>query len=60
MIFGGGLQWKLAPSWSMRASVDYVGTHHDLGSGSWQNNVRVGGGIVYTLDSIRPKMIARQ
>ena len=60
MIFGGGAQWKVAPGWSVRASVDYVGTHQDLGSGSWQNNVRVGGGIVYRLRSNRPQTIARQ
>ena len=62
MIFGGGVQWKVARSWSMRAAVDYVGTHHDLaGSGaSWQNHVRVGGGIVYTLRSDRRPMVARE
>ena len=63
MIFGGGVQWKVAPAWSMRASVDYVGTHHDLsgGSASWQNNVRVGGGIVYTLPSSRRRpVVARE
>jgi opacity protein-like surface antigen len=45
MIFGGGIQHKLTGNLSARASVDYVGARHfDV----QENNVRVGGGVVYT------------
>lgn len=57
MIFGGGVQWKLAQAWSVRTSIDYVGTHH---LGEVQNNVRVGGGIVYTLHSKQRPIFARE
>jgi hypothetical protein len=49
--FGGGVQWKVAPHMAVRASADYVLTHHNIfgGSGFTQNNIRASVGIVYTL-----------
>lgn len=46
MAIGGGVQVKVAPRWAVRSSVDYAPTYH---GGLTQNNVRVGGGVVYLL-----------
>jgi membrane-associated protease RseP (regulator of RpoE activity) len=55
MALGGGAQFKVAPRWAVRASVDYLRTHHNGASFGGpdlsQNNVRVGGGIVYLIGS---------
>ena len=49
--FGGGLEWKVAPRWAVRASGDYVLTHHNIfgppGQTFTQNNFRASVGIVY-------------
>jgi len=49
-FLGGGVQMKIRPHISVRASVDYGFTHHDLlGVQSFtQNHLRVGGGLVYS------------
>lgn len=49
-FLGGGLQRKIRPHVSVRVSVDYAFTHHDLlGVQSFtQNHLRVGGGLVYS------------
>ena len=49
--FGGGVQWKVAPRWAVRASADYVLTRHNIfgGPAFTQNNYRVSGGIVFLL-----------
>lgn len=48
---GGGVQWKVAPQWAVRASGDYVLTHHNIfgssGASYTQNNFRASIGIVY-------------
>ncbi|MBZ5578076.1 MAG: hypothetical protein LAP40_16055 [Acidobacteriia bacterium] len=46
-VFGGGVQVRIARNWALRPSVDYVLTRHGLPSRVTQNNIRVGGGIVY-------------
>lgn len=53
--FGGGVQQKVAPRWAVRASADYVLTHHNifkviepLAPTATQNNFRVSVGIVFT------------
>jgi opacity protein-like surface antigen len=57
MALGGGAQFKVAPNWAVRGSVDYLRTHHNLASFGGpdlsQNNVRVGAGIVYLIGSHR-------
>src|SRR5579859_6315065 len=55
--FGGGVQWKVAPQWAVRASGDYVLTHQNIfgpsGSTFTQNNFRASVGIVYILGGER-------
>lgn len=55
--FGGGVQWKVAPRWAVRASGDYVLTHHNIfgipGVTYSQNNFRASAGIVYTFGGSR-------
>ncbi len=50
--FGGGLQWQVKPRWAVRASGDYILTHHNFlgiqGVTYTQNNFRASVGIVYT------------
>lgn len=48
--FGGGVKWKLSGPWSIRASVDYAFTRHNIfgGSSYTQNNYRAGIGIAYS------------
>lgn len=48
--FGGGVQWKVSGPFSVRGSVDYALTRHNIlgGSSVTQNNVRVSVGIVYS------------
>jgi opacity protein-like surface antigen len=53
--FGGGVQWKIAGPWSIRASGDYVFTRHNILGGPQsftQNNVRASAGIVYSFGGI--------
>jgi opacity protein-like surface antigen len=54
MALGGGVQWKIAPHWGVRASSDWVLTHHNILGGSrvGQNNFRVGVGVVYVFGSV--------
>jgi opacity protein-like surface antigen len=54
MALGGGVQWRVARHWAVRASADYVLTHHNIlgGPGADQNNFRVGVGIVYTFGEV--------
>jgi membrane-associated protease RseP (regulator of RpoE activity) len=50
-ILGGGIQWKVAPQWSVRAGADYVFTHHNFVApleSFTQNNFRVSVGVVYS------------
>lgn len=49
-IFGGGIQQKITDRFSIRASADYVTTHHNILGGPRvdQNNFRVAAGIVFT------------
>jgi opacity protein-like surface antigen len=51
--FGGGVQWKVAPQWAIRGSVDYAITQHNIfgGQAYTQNNVRASVGIVYLFGS---------
>jgi len=55
--FGGGVQWKVAPQWAVRASGDYVLTHHNIfgsaGSSFTQSNFRASVGIVYVFGGRR-------
>jgi opacity protein-like surface antigen len=53
VALGGGLQFKIRPNWAVRTSLDYLATHHNLygGSGMLQNDIRIGGGIVYMFGS---------
>jgi len=55
--FGGGIQWKVAPQWAVRASGDYVLTHHNIfgpvGSSFTQNNFRASVGVVYVFRGAR-------
>jgi opacity protein-like surface antigen len=55
MALGGGAEFKVAPRWAVRGSVDYLYTHHNLasfgGPDVHQDNFRVGGGIVYLIGS---------
>jgi membrane-associated protease RseP (regulator of RpoE activity) len=48
-VFGGGVEWKVAPQWAIRGSGDYVLTRHNIFGGPAfnQNNFRVSAGIVY-------------
>lgn len=52
--FGGGVQWKVASRWAVRASSDYVLTRHNIlgGPAFTQNNFRVSAGIVFFLGGI--------
>jgi opacity protein-like surface antigen len=58
--FGGGVQWKVAPQWAVRASADYVLTRHNIfelldvpsGSAITQNNFRVSVGVVFFIGGI--------
>lgn len=48
--FGGGVQIPVAPRWAVRASADYVLTHHSAEpfvASFTQNNFRVSAGIVF-------------
>lgn len=47
--FGGGVEYPVSKRLAIRASADYVFTQHNIfgGPSYTQNNVRVGGGIVY-------------
>jgi hypothetical protein len=49
-LAGGGVQWKVSGPWSVRASVDYVFTRHNIfgGPSFTQNNYRASAGIVYS------------
>jgi hypothetical protein len=49
-LAGGGAQFKVSGPWSIRASVDYVFTRHNIfgGPSVTQNNYRAGVGIVYS------------
>lgn len=49
-LVGGGVQWRVSGPWSVRASVDYVFTRHNIfgGPSVTQNNYRAGVGIVYS------------
>jgi membrane-associated protease RseP (regulator of RpoE activity) len=49
------VQWKVALHTSVRSSVDYVMTRHNIfgGPAFTQNNVRVSVGIVYTFGRMR-------
>lgn len=49
-LAGGGVQWRIAGLWSVRASFDYVFTRHNIlgGPSVTQNNFRAGAGIVYS------------
>jgi PDZ domain len=49
-LVGGGVQWKVSGPWSVRASVDYVFTRHNIfgGPSVTQNDYRAGAGIVYS------------
>ncbi len=55
--FGGGVQWRVAPQWAVRASGDYVLTHHNIfgsaGSSFTQSNFRASVGIVYVFGGRR-------
>jgi opacity protein-like surface antigen len=55
--FGGGIQWNVAPQWAVRASGDYVLTHHNIfgpiGSSFTQNNIRATVGIAYVFGATR-------
>ena len=55
LVEGGGAQQRIAPHLAVRASVDWVITHHNLFGGSAvdQNNVRVGAGLVFTFGGAR-------
>jgi hypothetical protein len=46
---GGGVQWRFASRFSLRTSVDYVLSRHNIlgGSSVTQNNVRASVGIVF-------------
>jgi hypothetical protein len=49
-LMGGGVQWKVSGPWSIRTSVDYAFTRHNIlgGPSVTQNNVRASVGIVYS------------
>ena len=53
--FGGGIDWKVSGPWSIRASVDYVFTRHNIfgGPSYTQDNYRTGVGIAYRFGSRR-------
>jgi Outer membrane protein beta-barrel domain/PDZ domain len=58
--FGGGIQWKVAPRWAVRASADYVLTRPNIyelldisGPAMTQNNFRASVGVVYLFGSTR-------
>jgi hypothetical protein len=49
-LAGGGVQFKIAGPWGVRALADYAYTQHNIfgGSAATQNNVRASIGIVYS------------
>ena len=55
MALGGGAEFKVTPRWAVRGSVDYLYTHHNGAQFGLpdvhQDNIRVGGGIVYLIGS---------
>lgn len=54
-LAGGDMQWKVSGPWSVRASVDYACTRHNIfgGPSVTQNNYRASAGIVYSLGARR-------
>jgi len=54
-VFGGGVEWKIAPRWAVRGSGDYALTRHNiLGPQSFtQNNFRASVGVVYVFGRTR-------
>jgi hypothetical protein len=54
--FGGGVQFPISHQFSLRASVDYLLTRHNLvpGTSFTQNNVRASVGIVYSFGGRGP------
>jgi len=48
-VFGGGIQQKVAGSWALRVSADYIFSRHNIfgGSSYTQNNYRASAGIAY-------------
>jgi len=53
---GGGVQWRVSGPWSVRASVDYAFSRHNIfgGPSYTQNNYRAGAGIVYSFGTRHP------
>ncbi len=60
-LAGGGIQLKVSGPWSVRASVDYVFTRHNIfgGPSVTQNNFRAGAGIAYSFGGHRAAEPAR-
>jgi hypothetical protein len=54
-LAGGDMQWKVSGPWSVRASVDYAFTRHNIfgGPSVTQNNDRASAGIVYSFGARR-------
>jgi hypothetical protein len=60
--FGGGVQWKVGESWSVRTSVDYVFARHQIPtlSSFTENNFRVGAGVIYSFGGRRTATLPQQ
>ncbi len=60
--FGGGVQWKVARRWSVRASADYVFARHAIPTlaSFTENNFRVGAGVVYSFGGRQNATSAQQ